>query len=291
MRRAARCLDFASDHLGHDLRQRRFAHRPVRHHLAVAHDGQVVADLEYFGEIVRDQDEADALRRKLPDEAQCDANLRFGQRRRRLVQDQDPRLEAYRLDDLHHLLEVVCKRADGLVRVDRDFIFLEQALRRRAHGLAANDPEAVGRLVVEQQILGHAHRLNEIDVLMHGDDALLQGLLGAGEPHRPAVELDRSPIRRVHAGDDLGERRFAGAVLTDEAANATRRDREIDAAKGADRGETARQPPAPQQDGALALGHTIPGNGGVRSPAGRFVRAPAGVLERKSRPDDAVTCR
>ena len=81
---------------------------------------------------------------------------------------------------------------------------------------------------------------------MHGDDALLQRLLGAGEPDRPPLELDRSRIRRVHAGDDLGERRFAGAVLADEAADATRRDREIDAAKGADRGETTRQPPASQ---------------------------------------------
>ena len=90
---------------------------------------------------------------------------------------------------------------------------------------------------------------------MHRDDALLQGLLGAGKPHRPAVELDRSRVRRVHAGNDLGQGRFTGAVLSDKAANATRRDREIDAAKGADRAETARQPLASQQDGALALSH------------------------------------
>ena len=97
---------------------------------------------------------------------------------------------------------------------------------------------------------------------MHGDDAMRQSLLGAGEPHRPAFELDRSGLRRVHAGNDLGERRLTGAVLSDEAANATRRDREIDAAKRADRREAPRQPFASQQDGASRSATSVAG--GVR---------------------------
>ena len=72
--------------------------------------------------------------------------------------------------------EIVRKRADGVVGIDGDLVLLEQAPRPRAHRLSADDSEAVGRLVVEQQILGHRHRLDEVDVLMHGDDALRQRL-------------------------------------------------------------------------------------------------------------------
>ena len=78
-RRAGARLDFAPDHGGHDLGQRHVADQAVGHDLAVAHDGQVVADLEDLAEIVRDEDEADALGRELADQAQDDADLRAGQ--------------------------------------------------------------------------------------------------------------------------------------------------------------------------------------------------------------------
>src|SRR5271163_4693821 len=101
---------------------------------------------------------------------------------------------------------------------------------------------------------------------MNGDDALRQRLLSAGEPDRATLDLDRSGVRRMHAGDDLGECRLAGAILADEAANLRGGDRKIDAAKRADRREAVRQPSAPQQKStcsrrrrgfeASALSHT-----------------------------------
>ena len=126
---------------------------------------------------------------------------------------------------------------------------------------------------------------------MHRDDALRKACSAPANAHRPAVELDRSRVRRVHAGDDLGERRFAGAVLADQAANATRRDREIDAAKRADRAETARQPAAPQQDGALSPQprSLLVMAAFAARPGASFARRPE--FGEKASPDDAVTCR
>ena len=57
-------LDVAPDHGVDHLRQRHVGDRSVGNHLAVAHHGEVVADLEDLVEIVRDEDDADAALRR-----------------------------------------------------------------------------------------------------------------------------------------------------------------------------------------------------------------------------------
>ncbi len=82
---------------------------------------------------------------------------------------------------------------------------------------------------------------------MYGDDALGESVVGAPEARRATLQLDRAGIRLVDAGDDLGQGRFAGAVLADEAANPACHDLEVDAAERADRGEVFHQPLAAQE--------------------------------------------
>ena len=60
-RGARPCLDLAADHGGHNLGQRHVVDQPVGHDLAVAHDGEVVTDLENLAQIVRNEHKADAL--------------------------------------------------------------------------------------------------------------------------------------------------------------------------------------------------------------------------------------
>ena len=57
-----------------------------------------------------------------------------------------------------------------------------------------------------------------------------------------AVEENLPGVGLMHPGDDLGERRLAGAVLADEAADAAGRDGEVDAAQRADRREALHEP-------------------------------------------------
>ena len=65
---------------------------------------------------------------------------------------------------------------------------------------------------------------------MHCHDALRQGLVGGGGADRPSLELYRSCVGRIHASDDLSERRFTRAVLAYKAANAASDNGKIDAA-------------------------------------------------------------
>jgi hypothetical protein len=63
---------------------------------------------------------------------------------------------------------------------------------------------------------------------------MLQGLFCADKPRGSALELHCSRLRSVHSRDDLGERRLTGAVFSDKAADATRNDGKIHAAKRVD---------------------------------------------------------
>ena len=134
-------LDFAADHGGHDLRQRHVGDQPVDYDLPVAHDGEIIAALENLAEIMRDQDKADAPERKLPDEAQDDADLGAGQGGGRLVQDQHLRIAVDRLDDLDHLAKVVRKLLDGRLRIGGDLVAVKQRLRRLVRLSPSDDSE------------------------------------------------------------------------------------------------------------------------------------------------------
>ena len=68
-------------------------------------------------------------------------------------------------------------------------------------------------------------------LLMHHADAGVQRVAGRAEAHLLAVELHRAGDIRMHAGDDLHQRRLAGAVLADEAVDLAGAQREIDVAK------------------------------------------------------------
>ena len=81
-------------------------------------------------------------------------------------------------------------------------------------------------------ILGNAHRLDQVDILMNGDDAQRERLLGAGESGQDAASISIVPESgAMHPGYDLGERGFAGAVLTNETVSPARNHGEIHAAK------------------------------------------------------------
>ena len=164
------------------------------------------------------------LCRERADEPERHAHFGLGQRRRRLVEEKHPRVARHRLDDLHHLLEVVGQVAHHRVGIDVDLVLFQKSPRRPVHGPAPDDAEAVGRLVVEEEILGDRHGLHEIDVLMDRDDPLGERVVGAGEADHLAVERKGAGVRRIDPGDDLGERRLAGAVLADQPVHASRRD-------------------------------------------------------------------
>ena len=97
-------LQIAADHQPDHLvdRRRRDRHRgDVR---AVAQDRRAVADRLHLVEAMRHVDDGHAAALEAIDRLEEPLDLVRGQRRGRLVHDDQPRVERERLRDLHHLL-------------------------------------------------------------------------------------------------------------------------------------------------------------------------------------------
>ena len=99
----------------------------------------------------------------------------------------------------------------------------------------------------EAEVVGHRHRLDEAEVLV---DEAQPGGRGGGrraELERDVGDLgDGTPVGRVVAGEDLHDRRFAGAVLADEGVDLTGGDLEVDRVEGALTRERLGEVPDPQ---------------------------------------------
>ena len=109
--------------------------------LAVAEDGGAVAQLEHLVEPMADEQHRDAASPQVPDDREQALDLVRRERRGRLVEDQDARLERQRLGDLDELLVGHRQAADRRADIELDVELLEQRLRRPARGAPVEDPE------------------------------------------------------------------------------------------------------------------------------------------------------
>ncbi len=114
-------------------------------------------------------------------------------------------------------------------RVDVDPQPLQMRLGLARHRPPAHDAGTVGRLVAEEHVLGHAQRRDDRQLLVDHADAGGQRVAGGAEMHRPPVDAHLAVIAGMDAGDDLHQRRLAGAVLADEAMHLAGQQREVDA--------------------------------------------------------------
>ena len=94
----------ASDHQLHDLTRRDGLDSTRINEAPVAQDGDIVGDPWQFIQFVCDVNDAYALALQLVNEPEKDIDLLHGDCRRRLVHDEDSRVERNRLGNLHHLL-------------------------------------------------------------------------------------------------------------------------------------------------------------------------------------------
>ena len=83
--------------------------------------------------------------------------------------------------------------------------------------------EAVGKVVVnvlregDLDIVEHRHGLEQADVLERAGNAGLHDLIGLLAVELLAAEVKCALRRRIHAGEQVEDRRLAGAVRADEA--------------------------------------------------------------------------
>ncbi len=100
------------------------------------------------------------------------------------------------------------------------------ARARRRRAFHCTMPAAAGRLLAEEDVLGDADRRDDRQLLVERDDPGAVGDAHIGELDLFAVAQHRAGIGGVQAGQDLDERRLAGAVLAEQRVDLSRPHRE-----------------------------------------------------------------
>ena len=135
-----------------------------------------------------------------------------------------------RLGDGDDLSSSDRKLAHGLVDVDVGADDADARQRLLAHGRAV-EHAAARELAPKKQIGGDVEARHEVELLEDGGDA--RGLRGARivEADGPPLQKHLARIGSEDAGEDVHERRLAGAVLTEQRMNLAALEVEIDAAQ------------------------------------------------------------
>ena len=229
--------DLAAHHAGDDL-----ALGGVRDPVggdvgAVAHHGHLVAEGEHLVEAVRDEDQGPTLVAQAAGHGEEPLDLVAAQGGGRLVHDQQAGVEGDGLGDLDDLL-VGDAEAQGLAaRVDVDAEPGEDLPGLAAHRGLVEAAVGLDRLAAHEDVLGDRQVGEERRLLVDHRDAGVLGLGRGPEVDVLATEEERSPVAAVHAGDDLDERRLAGAVLAHQGVDRAGLDAQAARAQGHDRTE------------------------------------------------------
>ena len=174
-----------------------------------------------------DKEDGDALPLQIADKLEQLLNLMGGERRRRLVHDEDANVERNRLGDFDRLLGGQCQAARRISHVQRDAEFGQDRFGVAKHLSPVDHRSAV--LVTDENVLGDIEIGKQQRLLIDCGDAQSLRLGGAANRDRSAGQKHLAAIRLMHAGYDLDERRLAGPVLAKQRVNlaGVKRERDV----------------------------------------------------------------
>ena len=181
--------------------------------LAIAEHGDPVTELEHLVDAVTDEQHGDARFRQtanLPEQA---LHLVRRQRRGRFVHDQHTDVARHRLGDLDRLLGTDAELRGQRARIDVD-LELAQDLAGPAMHVAPMHEHAAA--AVHEDVLRDAEVGEHQRLLVDARDAERLGVSRVAQLHGATIDVDGARIGSVQAGDDLDQRRLAGAVLPDQ---------------------------------------------------------------------------
>ena len=191
------------------------------HVLAVLEHRHHVAEPEDLVEPVADVEHQLALRLQCLDQRFQLVDLGPVQRRGRLVEDEYRGVGRHPLGDFDQLLLADAQAGAGALRIERDADARQHRLRLGQHAPALQ-PAQPGRLAAQHQVLGHRQVGQHRQLLKHRGDAGRAGRRRAQQPQRPAVDQQLAGIGWVHTGQQLHQRRLAGAVFTGDGVHRAR---------------------------------------------------------------------
>ncbi len=165
-----------------------------------------------------DEDHGDAVGGELRHDRQQAVGLGMGERGRRLVHEDEPRIADQRPADGDDLALGDRQRVERRVEIERDAEPGKHPFGLRPHLAPPDQPRAGAEDVAEGDVLGDGHLRKQREVLP--DDVMPRAARG-DRRHRfdPPAEIVHlgAGVGRVDAGDDLDQRALARAVLAGEA--------------------------------------------------------------------------
>ena len=205
-----------------------------------------VRDGEHLGHVVADENDGDALVANLLDQVEHASSLDDAQRCGGLVHEDDavrPHRGARDRDRL--TLPAGQGGYRSARRAKPDAQALELLARLPAHRRAVDEAELAEQarqddLPAEKQILERRQIGGKREILVDRRNAMSLRVIGGIECDRLAGQKDLPLVRPVRAGEDLHQRRLAGAVVADKRADFSRLDGEVRAIESAHMPEAAR---------------------------------------------------
>ena len=237
----------------HQLGQLTGGHLGRQHgpHRGAAPDhGDLVGDGEDLVQLVADEDDRDALLLQLAQVAEQLVDLLRHQDGGGLVEDHDAGAAVEHLEDLHPLAGAHAELLDQPVGLDAEAVGVGDALDLGA-GVAADSVQLLG---AEDDVLEDGEVVGEHEVLEHHADAGLDRVRRGVQGDLVAVDLDRARVRRLHAVEDLHQRRLAGAVLPHDRVDGAAPDVDVDVVVGDHAGEPLADPTQADGDRRRRLG-------------------------------------
>ena len=187
---------------------------------AAAQHGDAVAGGEDVGHAVADQDHRVAGGLEPADQVEHLGDLADADRRGRLVHQHDLRVGEPGAGDRHGLALAAGHRLHQVPGPGLGLQLGEELGGAGVHGAAVEEaerPEAPGDLAAEEDVERRRQVVAEREILVDDLDAGVARLERGGEAHRRAVEAHLAGRGGEAAGDDLDQRRLAGAVVAHEA--------------------------------------------------------------------------
>ena len=206
-------LEVLADHLFDQLDLRQVPDRVFAHQLAVAQNGDLVADRVDLLEEVRHEDDADPACLQFAHQPEEHLHFLVVQRGGRLVEDQHLAFGVHRARDGHHLLHGERTAAELLFRPGRDAQIIQQFPGVLLHLLPV---DVLFLAAADEHVFRYREIRAERDLLVDGADAVVLSLLGRPDADGAldAVDPDLSLVHGIYAGQHLDQRGFASSVLS-----------------------------------------------------------------------------
>ena len=192
-------VELAPDHRANNIFAGEILARSRFHNASVAHHRDAVGDSRELFHPMRDIDDADPSASQHRNDGKKPFDLAIGERRRRLVHDDDARGSRQDLSDLDELLLADGELGDGHVERHAQAELVEDA-HRALHGRSRIDQPAACWLGSERDVRDCGQLRHERKLLVDHPDAQMLRSLRRIDLHRCTVDRDLPTVGAKGAG-------------------------------------------------------------------------------------------